>query len=455
MIRKLPFMLIALCFLLSCGGDSLNYEPDYLPPAEPDIPKFEDFEVENPKGINKNTLNFHYTNDSTFMLGFRDKKMWVGCFNSNTKKQLNEWNGTEDYPDSNTRISLTDIYFIDALNMFVGYGYICTSDNGNQDRALFCLNNKNNTITCHPMNDYNTAELYEDAILFGNTDLYSIKDNHIILSSTTKYTENDSTYFVGFSKDKIQIRLYNEQTKELIHSWETKDSFDRNIRIHEGYGEYRDFHVNAISLISTHWGAEQVEIVKTSWGMALVPHYVQNIDEYNVCADIFFLKDNEIIRYRLGENIAGVIFVGLQKWYKESIYVDFADSKNERLILSPEGELIVELSRNYYEPNKENKYPLAYPISYTEAVYVGKMDTRPSTYVMRIDYTKEIGFNGYGSIWYTKIEGVKDDHGRKTVNLLDNKTNNWIYQLDITSYDGSKQTIKFSVNINTGEIKYL
>ena len=40
MIRKLPFMLIALCFLLSCGGDDpLDIKPeDDIKPEQPEKP---------------------------------------------------------------------------------------------------------------------------------------------------------------------------------------------------------------------------------------------------------------------------------------------------------------------------------------------------------------------------------------------------------------------------------
>ena len=51
MIRKLPFMLIALCFLLSCGGgDPLDIKPEQPEkPSEPEEPK----DPEKPETKNK------------------------------------------------------------------------------------------------------------------------------------------------------------------------------------------------------------------------------------------------------------------------------------------------------------------------------------------------------------------------------------------------------------------
>ena len=49
MIRKLPFMLIALCFLLSCGGnDPLDIKPeDDIKPEQPEKPS----EPEEPEKV--------------------------------------------------------------------------------------------------------------------------------------------------------------------------------------------------------------------------------------------------------------------------------------------------------------------------------------------------------------------------------------------------------------------
>ena len=78
MIRKLPFMLIALCFLLSCGGDDpLNISP--LPeepekPSEPDNPEDPNlfgYFVETEEGFDLKSINIiHYSEDTTFLTGF-------------------------------------------------------------------------------------------------------------------------------------------------------------------------------------------------------------------------------------------------------------------------------------------------------------------------------------------------------------------------------------------------
>ena len=104
MIRKLPFMLIALCFLLSCGGDDpLDIKPeDDIKPEQPEKPEepdpFQGYLVKNKEGFDINSINILcYNEDSTFLTGFRNEKLWVALFNEHTNEQLHEWNGTESF----------------------------------------------------------------------------------------------------------------------------------------------------------------------------------------------------------------------------------------------------------------------------------------------------------------------------------------------------------------------
>lgn len=96
-------MLIALCFLLSCGGDDpLNIEPEPPQPEEPYVPEepdpFKGYLVKNKEGFDVNSINIlYYNEDSTFLTGFKNEKLWVALFNEHTNEQLHEWNGTEAF----------------------------------------------------------------------------------------------------------------------------------------------------------------------------------------------------------------------------------------------------------------------------------------------------------------------------------------------------------------------
>lgn len=470
MKRYILFLLISLFTFSNCSKED-DIIKDEIPPYEETDPNtdFNGFKVENSEGIDKSSLDFWFINDTTFISGLKNRKLWIGCFDSNTKVQLKEWNGTKQILDPLTKIRGQYFRFVKGQNKYVGYINLCDNEYQIKSSLLISLNETDDKITYvseleDNYLDINNIELYDDMIYIKSKDSYGIilgdlysLDSNSKITSTTKYIQGDSTFFIGFNDEKIQFRLYNEMTKELKKMWNTKEPFDRNIKIYEGYGEYRDFYVNAINLTSTYMPTSEPSIVSTSWGIALIPYYVQDVNNFNCITDVFLLKDdnNDAIRYRFKEAKSG--YASVQKWYDDTILVGISNgiSGGDYLVITPDGDLIKEFSLFSYTP----EHNTIYPISYTEVIYIGKMDTRPhydpSTYVMRLDYTKDISFNGSGSIWYTKIEGVKDDNGRKLINLIDNKSINWIYELEIISYNGDKQIIKFSVDINTGEVKYL
>lgn len=130
MIRKLPFMLIALCFLLSCGGDDpLDIKPeDDIKPEQPEKPEepdpFQGYLVKNKEGFDINSINILcYNEDSTFLTGFRNEKLWVALFNEHTNERLHEWNGTESFDrtiDINLGYGEHDIFEAISFSFHVG-----------------------------------------------------------------------------------------------------------------------------------------------------------------------------------------------------------------------------------------------------------------------------------------------------------------------------------------------
>lgn len=464
MEKNILILSIFLFTFFSCSNEDETIEEN----NPPHIDYFNGYHINNPEGIDENSLAFYSTNDTTFISGLKNKMLWVGCFDLKTKKQTKEWNSTIQIPDSISKIKSQEFIFIKEQNKYIGYLNLCDNEYQFNCSLIISLNENDNKINyileSQDYIDSSNVKLYRDAIYVTRSynyiigDLYSF-DGKSKVTSTTKFTKSDSTFFIGFDDEKIQIRLYNEKTKELKHIWNTKEPFNRNFRIHEGYGEYKDIYVNIVSLQPTNMHVvDEPSIISTSWGIALVPYFIQDTDDTNYIADVFILKDNEknIFRYNFEPKNT---YMSLMKWYDESILACISNGTcgGDYLVLSSDGCLISEFNQCSYAPN--NNIENIHPISHTEIIYVGKMDSRPhadfNTYVMRLDYTKDIGYNGYGSVWYTKIDGIKDNGGRKTVKLIDNSSSNWVYQIEIISYNGDKQTIKFSINIDSGTIKYI
>lgn len=447
-------VILSSLFLCSCGKDVIASPED---PVDDPATNFDGYKIKDTIGLDKESL--FYTDvyaDSTFILGLKDRKIWVGCFNSNTKEQLNEWNGIEQVPDSIKKFR--NVHFTTTTN-----GYICLAgfgtDSGNACGILLSLSNKDNTAKYVNFNHYyDNYQIYNDAIyIYGSliNELYSL-DGTMIISSVSKYTTGDSTFFSGFYNDKVRFRLYNEQTKEQMQEWKGQETFDRNIKIYEGYGEYSNYYVDALILRLSNSYNLQPKIINTSWGIAVVPDYQQKDSDHFIVGDIFFLNGNKAVCYHLSEN-TWRSNTDIKKWYKESILMQTSEPIEGRksIVFSPEGIVIEKLTSIDPDPMIMIDNNLIIPISYIEGIRIGRRSDFPKdnkTYIHRVNCkTGE-------TVWSTLIEAindVKEYNCRWSIVLIDDSTNNWIYQIEIIFYDGSKRQTKFSINIDTGEIKYL
>ena len=58
------------------------------------------------------------------------------------------------------------------------------------------------------------------------------------------------------------------------------------------------------------------------------------------------------------------------------------------------------------------------------------------------------------TIWSTDILSLKnlEDNARINASILEQNNPIWKYQIDITNYDGSKQQVIFTVDVETGEV---
>ena len=320
MIRKLPFMLIALCFLLSCGGDPLNIEPDPLQPEKPYIPEepdpFQGYLVKNREGFDVNSINIlHYNEDSTFLTGFRNEKLWVALFDEHTREQLHEWNGRE--------------------------------------------------------------------------------------------------------------------------------SFDRTIDIDLGYGEHDIF--EAISF-SFHIGEDETFLKnywsrKTSWGYAFAPSFKKS-DTESAVKYIFILNGDRILIYDCEES-----YMQHSNWYNNSMIIG---TNNEDIVLSSEGKYITTLTVG--NPLDDYTYPLSYTDGLDFTAWGLGFGQNYCWGFVRYRYTDEYGTTE--AVWRSGITTFDeiDLKARISETVLERSDPVWKFQIDAVNPDGSKKQVICTVDVETGKV---
>ena len=87
------FVICSLLLLSSCDKDPLMGSEEW---EQERRNNFYDYKVKNREGFDMLSITpCAYNEDTVFLTGIKNEKMWIGMFNNHTKEQLKEWNGTK------------------------------------------------------------------------------------------------------------------------------------------------------------------------------------------------------------------------------------------------------------------------------------------------------------------------------------------------------------------------
>ena len=87
------FVICSLLLLSSCDKDPLMGSEEW---EQERRNNFYDYKVKNREGFDMLSITpCAYNEDTAFLTGIKNEKMWIGMFDNHTKEQLKEWNGTK------------------------------------------------------------------------------------------------------------------------------------------------------------------------------------------------------------------------------------------------------------------------------------------------------------------------------------------------------------------------
>ena len=87
------FVICSLLLLSSCDKDPLMGSEEW---EQERRNNFYDYKVKNREGFDMLSITpCAYNEDTAFLTGIKNEKMWIGMFDKHTKEQLKEWNGTK------------------------------------------------------------------------------------------------------------------------------------------------------------------------------------------------------------------------------------------------------------------------------------------------------------------------------------------------------------------------
>lgn len=415
--------------------------PEPSQPVKPtDYSVFYGYHVKDTVGLDKGTIALYPANDTVWLFCLRNQKPWFGMFDVKTKEQLSEWTSTS-CSSLNSRPAIN----FNPVRLSKGYAFLLLDSTSKY--IQFFLNEEGIAVPFGVREILQGGEdLFKIKEIGGNIliyhpdvlgNLYSIDGKLVVNSINISEERDNGQYFLTGFKENMTWFCFcsNEQTLQYFGI----EPYERNIKLHLGYGEYEDYYVKTLSL-DDFWD----RLIVTDWGCVYAPSY----GDRHLYKDLFLCKDGKM------ERMDAPAYFTLHNWYNGTFMVyeqgSVVGSTISYAVYSSDKEIVLEYekqSQTYVDPFRSGDIPPV-PVSYNEYIWNGNWggELRIRRYSLQSSATNPI--------WQQVVRKVSEN-AKVSWTLLDSQSSIWQYRIDVLEYDGSNRQIQFSVDINTGEIKYL
>ncbi|MDL2209093.1 hypothetical protein LJB97_05675 [Parabacteroides sp. OttesenSCG-928-O15] len=477
-MNRVLILFLTLIVCVACGKEDneipvIPVEPEV--PTIPEVDVFEGYNVKDTVGFDRETvLLFDFDSNTKGISGVKNSKIWFGLYNKTTKDEIQVWNDSKIYDEAIRNITPLPLDIPGGKVLSFDWGYaVSVGINAPKVKSvmdyptavLLLRKNEKEMISYDFSPKHKKISSFSDNILVDtyeyNPDFGSIDDgdaefeSSIISSSGERLINSvsftsigDSTLYSGFSElDKLWFGLC-DQNGRIQKEWNGSEPIERNVKIHLGYGEYEDYYIKTV-LIDTKYAtttSECFSIIDTPWGYAIQPAYKPNKSNYSLpyFIDLIFLNNDKV--YRVMEDK----WVYLYNWNNESVITRTKSSEILYTVYSSIGDII--LTKDTYQSAYVDPFMTGVitPVSYDSYIHKsvwswgdGSSDIRFRRYNLNSQATSPLWSHVIKSIpSTTKVEWT----------LLKRDAKVWRYQIDLLNYDGSKERIVFSVNIDSGDL---
>lgn len=245
-----------------------------------------------------------------------------------------------------------------------------------------------------------------------------------------EFIENDLR-IAGLNDGKLWVSIFNQDDKKEIFTFVDNEQFKSQRVFNKGYGEIETVNLE-ISRIDVFDVSSYKEI--------LIWYAKANAGDMIIC------NGNKIRYKKLSNN--KIRYSGAYSWFNDNIIVStyLHNNSKENTCVSGNGEELFIINPNVEFNNLT-------PVNIEEGIYEGDHLGFNDKYWF-INYYRQNLKTGE-NIWDSKVvyNDIEED---AKVDIECNKiSGTWSYTLNITNYDGSKETRKFKINIETGDITEL
>jgi len=436
-MKKLFLLFAVVLCCIGCEKKELGEKPN--PTVYDPYEYLKEYNIKDTVGIEWGSIFILNTEEGEYLLsGVKQDKLWFVLFDD-AKNEIQTWTH-ENTTDETLRMVM--VYRVLTFDWGYAIGVVINNSQStieelyaNPPAGVLLLNKTSNFA-------FNVTGFYPE-----NFDLVKYANHFVVRNLPHGLRQTLINSIFNYKGEKV-AELISDETSEvlfglkennrlwvgvcdsendILEEWSSTDVFQRNRRIDLGYGEYKDFTIEKI--------ASQNNPLKTDWGYAVAPVYYDNSENnqtsYN--GDLFLLNRGAIFNYTPGLKVASSE-PQIHNWYNGSVLFYLWPFS---FVVSPEGKEI-----ESFDSWVTNVFKI---LSYTDVInaYSGTVN--------RYNYKKD------ESVWFVNAYdyiSIQSD-ARVTPTITDKDANTIIYELDIVNRDGSRQSFKCEININTGSVKVL
>lgn len=269
---------------------------------------------------------------------------------------------------------------------------------------------------------------------------YAVEDTTGILSGEMTifnpliYQENDTTYLVGFKKDKIWIGTFNKQTKEQIDEWIDTEPTSKIQKIHVSYGNYKEFTINNGYVKSFIRDGDDIIL-----NLSLINDRESDTYWHTM---LCFRKEGKTKKYFYKDSR----FRPIQNWHENSYLLNIDVSQepyytddNVYTCFSDKGDVILSGKLSY---RLDKTW---FPTSFDEFIYIDQPYGK-KLFIYKWSISKD------KTIWSKDLGYDVENNVQYTSSIAKKNGNIWTFNTRIIPISGREYTLIYDVNISDGTI---
>ncbi|GHT09015.1 hypothetical protein FACS189426_06130 [Bacteroidia bacterium] len=266
---------------------------------------------------------------------------------------------------------------------------------------------------------------------------YNINKQGLVIESATNGIDTTKVFFNGRIDGKLWIGCYDKTTKNNLLDWTGTTKLDTIIDIDKGYGEHTTFQIEEYHV--KHPYKRDNSFCFLLWGQ-------KKYDTNYVITDLYFIDNKGFIKKDklIPDNFGFGFYEAISPWF-EGVIVKHNDmTVSNYICYTMKGDSLFSLPKNTYPDNYT-------PISYEECISFNMFDNSNTVRIKRLNVKLD------STLWDSGIFEM----GKLPINArIDNKNivkqnDIWIYEISYTQFDGKKDSVKVSVNINSGKFEII